>query len=71
MRKVTFLELVKLGGVAHQAGDVRQFDDETAALVIANGWAEDAQTGERGERSTAPKVVRPDAVKQTAGAKGV
>ena len=39
------------------AGDIITVDDAAGAVIIGHGWAENADTGESGTRSTEPATL--------------
>ena len=69
-RRVTWLEDVKLrGGRNRTEGDTTTEPAEDAARYIDNGWAQDAETGETGERKPgANGPIIPASTKQSISA---
>ena len=65
MRKVEIKEAVlNIGTMTYHLGDVVMLDDDAAARVIARGWGEDPETGERGERKPGAAPLELDGLRQ-------
>ena len=61
---IKWREDVKLGKNTHYKGTTDMVTDaEYDHYVLKMGWAEDAETGEAGERATGPVTVQIDNVK--------
>lgn len=68
MRKVEIKEdVLNIGTMTYHLGDVVMLDDDTAARVIARGWGEDPETGEKGERKPGAAPIEMAGLKQSIG----
>ena len=68
MRRIRVLEAggIQCRGATLPAGADLPVDDDLAAIYIANGWAEDGETGEIGERVPGARAITPAKITQAA-----